>query len=54
MGFVFRKTFTKKLPDGAELFTQGDRQFARWKDRSGKSRKAPVTTGQDGSLRLPR
>ncbi len=52
MGTVFRKTFTKPLPAGAEIFVRKGERFARWKDRQGKTRTAPVTTGQDGSERL--
>ncbi len=28
MGTVYRKTVTKPLPDGAELFTRKEKQFA--------------------------
>jgi hypothetical protein len=49
---VFRKTFTKPLPDGAETFTRKGERFARWKDRRGKSRTAPVTTGEGGADRI--
>ena len=49
---VYRETYTKPLPEGAELFTKGDERFARWTDRRGKKRTAKVTTGRDGSLRV--
>ncbi len=52
MGAVYRKTYTKPLPEGAEIFTRNGQRFARWKDRKGKSRKAPLTTGKDGTERL--
>src|SRR5205807_2521232 len=52
MGTVFKKTFTKPLPAGAELFTRKGQQLARWKDRKGRTRTAPLTTGQDGQPRL--
>ena len=38
MATVFRKTFTKPLPEGAELFTRKGVRLARWKDARGKSR----------------
>ena len=52
MGTVFRKTFTKPVPAGAEFFTRDGRRWARWKDAKGKTRTAAVTTGAEGSLRI--
>jgi integrase len=52
MGTVFRKTFTKPLPAGAETFTRKGQRFARWKDKKGRTRTAPLTTGKDGAARL--
>ncbi len=52
MGTVFKKTFTKPMPAGAELFTREGQQYARWKNAKGKTRKALVTTGKDGQARL--
>jgi hypothetical protein len=52
MGAVFRKTFTKPLPEGAEIITRKGQRLARWKDRRGKSRTAPLTKGQNGQDRL--
>jgi hypothetical protein len=52
MGTVFKKTFTKPLPAGAELFTREGQQFARWNDAKGKTRKALVTTGKKGEPRI--
>ncbi len=52
MATVFKKTYTKPLPEGAELFTRKCERFARWKDGKGKTRTAKVTTGKDGSPRL--
>jgi integrase len=52
MGSLRRKTFTKPLPDGAELFTRKGETFAKWKDAAGKTRTAPVTTAGDGSPRI--
>lgn len=52
MATVFKKTFTKPLPTGAELFTRKGGRFARFKDAAGKTRTERVTTGKDGSDRL--
>src|SRR4051812_10295716 len=52
MGTIFRKQMTKAFPAGAEVFTKGGQQWARWTNRRGKQRKARVTTGKDGSPRL--
>ena len=52
MGAVYRKTATKPLPEGAELFMRKGEQFARWNNAKGKARTAAVTTGRDGQLRI--
>ena len=52
MGSVFKKTETRLLPAGAELFTKRGEQFARWKPPRGRTKTAKVTTGKDGSLRI--
>src|SRR5262245_53313458 len=53
MGTVFRKTYTKPLPAGAETFVHKGERFARWKDRQGRTRKAPLTVGKkDGAERV--
>ena len=52
MGTVFKKTRTRPLPAGAELFTKAGQRFARWKPLKGKTRTAKVTTGDDGTLRI--
>jgi integrase len=52
VGTVFKKTYTKPLPAEAETFVRKDQRFARWKDRRGKTRTAPLTTGEDGSERI--
>ena len=48
MGTVYRKTFTKPLPAGAEIIVRKGQRLAEWKDAKGKTRTAPVTTGKDG------
>ncbi|MBI2431380.1 MAG: site-specific integrase, partial [Candidatus Hydrogenedentes bacterium] len=52
MASVFKKTFTKPLPENAELFNRKGQEFARWKDKGGKLHTARVTTGQDGARRV--
>lgn len=48
MGSVFKKTYTKPLPQGAELFTRKGQRLARWKDSRGRMRMAPVTVPDRG------
>ncbi len=48
MATVFRKTFTKPLHEGAELFTRKGQRFARWKDTKDKTRIAKVTVPEKG------
>src|SRR5947207_13876290 len=52
MGTVYKPTATKPLPLGAEAFVRKGQRFARWKDRKGKARTAPLTEGKDGSDRI--
>jgi integrase len=52
MGTVFKKQVTRPLPPGAEVFTRKGERFARWKDRRGKARTAPLTRGEDGAERI--
>jgi integrase len=52
VGTVFKKTFTKPLPEGAETFVRKGERLARWKDRKGKTRTALLTVGQDGAERV--
>lgn len=52
MATVYRKTVTRKLPLGAELFTRRGERCARWKDSKGKRQTALVFDGADGSLRV--
>ncbi len=51
MANVYRKTVTRKLPDGAELFVRKGEQFARWRVGD-KVRIAPVTVGKNGEPRI--
>jgi len=52
MGSLRKKSATKPLPDGAELFERKGETLARWKDSRGKIRTAPLTIGKDGSKRI--
>ena len=52
MGTVFKKTFTKPLPAGAEIFERKGQRFAVWKDSKSKKRTAPLTVGADGTDRI--
>ena len=52
MGSLRKKTFTKPLPKGAELFTKKGDQFARWLDQNGQKRTASVTVGNNGDQRV--
>ncbi len=49
---LFKPTFTKPIPPGAEILTRNDMRIARWKDASGKLRTAEVRTGLDGKDRI--
>src|SRR5690242_9216767 len=52
MGTVFKKQTTRPLPPQAEIIVRKGERFARWKDRRGKARTAPLTMGQDGRERI--
>src|SRR5262245_16480323 len=52
MGTVFKKTFTKPIPAGAEPFVRNGERMARWKKRNGKTQTAPLTRGRDGTERV--
>ncbi len=50
MGTVFKRTATKPLPIGAELFARKGERFARWKTAKGKTRTAPVVVPTEGKF----
>jgi integrase len=52
MGSLFKKQYTKPLPTGAEVFQRNGQRMARWRDRRGKTRTAPLTTNEGGRDRL--
>ena len=49
---IFRKSYTKSLPAGAEIFQRNGQRHARWIDKAGHKKTARVTEGKDGSKRL--
>jgi len=51
MGAVFKKMTTRPVPAGAEIITKNGVRLARCRFR-GKSRTAPLTTGNDGQDRI--
>ena len=67
MGSLYKQKTTRKLPDsardielitkpipaGAELFEHQGQPWARWRDKNGKNRSAPVTHGPGGTPRIP-
>ena len=52
MGSVFKKSFTKPIPAGAEVVVRQGVETARWRDSRGKIRTAPLRTARDGSRRI--
>ena len=50
MGTVFKRTATKPLPVGAELFARKGERFARWKTPKGKTKTAPVVIPTEGKF----
>ncbi len=52
MGSVYKKTVTKPLPRDAEVITKKKGEQAKWTDRNGKKRSAPVTRGRNGKPRI--
>src|SRR5262245_33746671 len=47
MARLFKPTFTKPIPEGAELFTRRGKKYARFKTKRGKTREAELT--EDGT-----
>jgi hypothetical protein len=52
MGSIFKKAVTRPLPPEAEIISRQGVRLARWRDGKGKTRTAPVTTGQNGADRI--
>ncbi len=51
MASLKKKSITRPMPEGAELFTRGGVEYARWTAK-GKTRTARITTGADGARRV--
>ena len=52
MGSVYKPTYTKPLPEGAELHDKQGQPMARWQDRRGKTRTARVSHHDKDSPRI--
>ncbi len=52
MGTVFKKTYTKPLPEGVERFTRKGVEHARWTGKGGRKWVGRVTAGKDGTARV--
>ena len=50
MGTVFKRSATKPLPAGAEMFARKGERFARWKTPKGKTKTAPVVVPTEGKF----
>jgi len=50
MGTVFKRTSTKPLPVGAELFARKGERLARWRTAKGKTKTAPVVVPTAGKF----
>jgi hypothetical protein len=51
MATVYRKTFTKPLPDGAEIFTRKGERFAQLKDSRRTGHKLTALLGSEITIR---
>jgi integrase len=54
MGTIYKPTYTKPLPENAELLTVKGQKVARIKPAKGRTQTFPVTQGQGGELRIVR
>ncbi|MFM9962257.1 MAG: tyrosine-type recombinase/integrase, partial [Planctomycetaceae bacterium] len=50
MGTVFKRTSTKPLPVGAELFARKGQRLAKWQDSKGRTRTASVIVPTEGKF----
>lgn len=46
MASIFRRTYKRPIPDGAEILTRKGQRIARWKDKRGRTKSAPLA--EDG------
>ena len=49
MGSLLKKKYTRPVPQNAERFQDGDKEYAKWKARGGKAITAPVEIREDGT-----
>src|SRR5262245_14534154 len=47
MASIFKPTYTKPIPEGAQIITKDGKRFAKFKDRRGRQVQAPLT--EDGT-----
>ncbi len=52
MASVYKKSYTTKLPAGAEIVTSKGERIAKWKTCRGERRTGIVTEAADGTLRV--
>ncbi len=52
MAFLFHKTRTRPMPDGAEIIVRKKQRLAQWTDTKGKKQTALVTAAKDGTPRI--
>ncbi|MCO6046175.1 hypothetical protein NG895_19930, partial [Aeoliella sp. ICT_H6.2] len=52
MARIYKQTYTKPLPEGAELFTRKGQEFARWTPKRGRPRTAPVARDANDQPRI--
>ena len=50
MANLFRKTYTRALPEGAEVFTRRGKRMSRWTNGLGRTQTAEVSTDGQGVL----
>ena len=53
MGTVYHETYTKPLPDDAELFTRKDDRFARWQQAACRFKERCIRTGRRADRDAP-
>ena len=47
MGTVYKKSYTRPLPEGAKIIVRKGQRLAEWIDAKGKRRSAPLTEAGD-------
>ena len=52
MGTVYKRKFTRPLPDGARIETAKGKAFAVWTDATGKAQRQPATQVKGGAWRI--